>query len=70
MTTVQEQIQKLNRGEHVVTYQFVQVPPRVPVVGELRFVFPLLPSPWEPLASMIHGNPVAILWTGEEWVTS
>ena len=64
-----EQLDKLNHGGHVVTYQLTQVAPdRPPVVGELRYIVPLVPSPAEPLASMVPLAPVEILWSGERWV--
>jgi hypothetical protein len=36
----------------------------VPVIGELRYLLPLVPSPAEPLASMVPLPPVEILWNG------
>jgi len=64
-----EQLEKLNHGGHVVTYELAQVAPdRRPVVGELRYLVPLVPSPAEPLASMVPLAPAEILWNGARWV--
>jgi hypothetical protein len=68
MTTAIQQIEKLNRGEHVPTYQMVQVAHlRSPITGELRYLQPFVPAPGEPLASMVPLRPVRIVWTGEKW---
>jgi hypothetical protein len=65
MSTADDELKKLNRGGHVVTYELAQVrPDRVPVIGELRYLLPLVPSPAEPLASMVPLPPVEILWNG------
>jgi hypothetical protein len=66
--TGSEMIDKLNRGEHVITYEMLPVQPRAPVIGEMRYVIPLLPMPGEPLASMIHGDPILIIWDGTKWI--
>ena len=64
-----QQIEKLNKGEHVVTYQLVQVDPtRKPVTGELRRIILLGPAPWEPLASMVPVGEAQIIWNGADWV--
>ncbi|SHG87725.1 hypothetical protein [Bradyrhizobium erythrophlei] len=63
-----QQIAKLNRGEQVLTYQLVPIAPRKPVVGELRYIVPLVPNPAEPLAQMFPLRPQRIAWTGKEWV--
>jgi hypothetical protein len=66
---IMQQIEKLNRGERVATYQLVQVDPaRKPVVGEVRYMVPLAPNPAEPLAQMLPLRPVQMVWTGAEWV--
>lgn len=52
----------------MITYELVQVPRnRVPVVGEIRYIMFPIPSPSEPLASMILSDPVQIIWTGDKW---
>jgi len=64
-----EMIEKLNRGEHVITYQLVHVmPDRQPIVGEKRYIVPLVPMPGEPLASMMPLEPVSIIWDGTKWL--
>lgn len=64
-------LEKLNSGEHVVTYEMLQVrPDRKPVVGEIRYIIPLIPSPFEPLAAMIPANPIQIIWDGKQWLDS
>ena len=64
-----DDIDRLNNGEHVVTYEMLQVQPgRKPVTGEIRFVVPLLPSPAEPLAAMVLSDPLRIIWNGNRWV--
>ena len=61
-------LEKLNRGEHVVTYELAQVrPARKPVIGEIRYLMPLIPMPGEPLASMMLSNPLRIIYDGEKW---
>ena len=53
------------------TYELKEVPEeRKPVIGEIRFSLPLLPMPGEPLASMIHGYPLRIVWDGKEWMSA
>jgi hypothetical protein len=61
------QLEELNRGEEVVTYHMLQAPRTAPVVGEIRYLMPLVPAPWEPLSSMMALYPVQIAWTGKEW---
>jgi hypothetical protein len=62
-----QQIEKLNRGEQVLTYQLVPVAPHKPVVGELRYIVPLIPNPAEPLAQLLPLRPQRIVWTGARW---
>ena len=55
-----QQIEKLNRGEQVPTYELLQVnPSREPVVGELRYVVPLVPNPAEPVTPVVPDAPIA-----------
>lgn len=62
-------LDRLNHGEHVVTYEIRQVLPwREPVVGEVRYLIPLVPSPAEPLAAMMPANPIPIAWNGKQWI--
>lgn len=62
------EIEKLNRGEYVVTYKMVQVQPdHKPVTGEIRYLMPLIPSPSEPLASMMLSDPICIVWDSVKW---
>jgi hypothetical protein len=64
-----EQIDKLNRGEYVTTYELVVVmPDRTRVAGEVRYIIPLVPNPAEPLAQMWPLDPVRIVWDGEKWI--
>lgn len=64
-------LDKLNRGEHVVTWEMLQVrPDRTPVTGEIRFIIPWIPSPAEPLAALIPANPIQIIWNGKQWLDS
>lgn len=50
------------------TYELVQVhPDRLPVVGEIRYIMYPIPSPSEPLASMMLSDPIQIIWTGDKW---
>jgi hypothetical protein len=61
-----EQLDTLNHGGHVITYELTQVAPdRRPVLGELRYLVPLVPSPAEPLAAMVPLAPVPILWNAK-----
>jgi hypothetical protein len=41
---------------------------RLPVVGELRYMVPLMPALGEPLAAMMPLDPIRIACTGTEWV--
>ena len=67
--TGSEMIERINRGEHVVTYEMVHVrPDRAPVSGEIRYIVPLVPARWEPLASMMPLDPVRIIWDGAKWI--
>lgn len=61
-------LDRLNRGERVVTYQMVQVPPQNrPITGEVRWLQPMIPSPADPLAAVVPLMPAGIIWDGAEW---
>jgi hypothetical protein len=63
-----EQLERLNRGERVVTYEMTVVKPgRLPVVGEYRYLAPCVQSPSDP-GSMIPLRPQRVIWTGKSWV--
>lgn len=63
----QDQIARLNSGEHGVTYELLQVDPaRRPITGEVRYLVTLIASP-DP-GAMLPMDPVAIIWTGKEWM--
>lgn len=52
-----------------VMYELVQVShDRKPVVGEIRYIIPLVPMAGEPLASMMPTSPIAIIWDRTQWV--
>ena len=52
-------------------YELVQVrPDRKPVIGEIRYIIPLLPMAGESLKAMIPTNPIAIVWDGTQWMIS
>jgi hypothetical protein len=63
------QLRRLNSGHRVQTFELVPVPQdRLPVVGEQRYMVPLMPALGEPLAAMMPLDPIRIAWTGTEWV--
>lgn len=63
----QDQITRLNSGEHVVTYELMQVDPaRRPITGEVRYLFTLIAST-DP-GCMLPMETVAIIWNGREWM--
>ncbi len=68
---IAEMIDKLNRGEHIITYELVHVmmPNRTRIVGEIRYIVPLVSMPGESLASMMPLDPVKIIWDGTKWLS-
>jgi hypothetical protein len=62
-----EQLAKLNRHEHVVTYQLTHVDPtREPVVGEIRYLMPFVDAVYDP-GTMTPLPAKMIAWTGRQW---
>lgn len=62
-------IGRLNAGERVTLYKLVvDEAPGMRFVGEIRYIVPLVPASWEPLASMMPLGLVPILWDGTQWV--
>jgi hypothetical protein len=64
-------IRVLNEEKQGVTWELVQCNPfRIPVVGEIRYVLPLISMPGQELESMMSSaiRPVSICWNGAQWV--
>lgn len=69
MSIISDEIARLNAGESVPTYEMTRAPDRRPLTGELRYIMPMAPAPWEPLAAMVPLGPIPIIWNGNEWVS-
>lgn len=62
-----QQIEALNNGELITTYDLVETEPREPLMGEIRYLIPTMPAPWEPLAALMPLSPARIIFDGKQW---